>query len=61
MLALFNLKDKIFLFILFFLIRTSGVTDHYALDDQHALEIARNIVKNLNIVKNPQVKCPNSS
>lgn len=27
---------------------TSGVTDHYALDDTHALQIARNIVKNLN-------------
>lgn len=27
---------------------TSGVTDHYALDDTHALHIARNIVKNLN-------------
>lgn len=27
---------------------TSGVTDHYALDDTHALNIARNIVKNLN-------------
>ncbi len=28
--------------------RTSGVTDHYALDDRHALGIARNIVGNLN-------------
>ncbi len=28
--------------------RTSGVTDHYAENDQHALEIARNIVANLN-------------
>ena len=26
----------------------SGVTDHYALDDTHALHIARNIVSNLN-------------
>jgi 3-methylcrotonyl-CoA carboxylase beta subunit len=26
----------------------SGVTDHFAEDDQHALEIARNIVENLN-------------
>ena len=26
----------------------SGVTDHYALDDTHALDIARNVVKNLN-------------
>ncbi|MGH7096975.1 MAG: carboxyl transferase domain-containing protein [Stellaceae bacterium] len=28
--------------------RTSGVTDHYALDDRHALGIARRIVANLN-------------
>eukprot|EP00128_Syssomonas_multiformis_P007736 Colp12_sorted_trinity150504_noHs@35900 len=28
--------------------RTSGVTDHYARDDRHALSIARRIVKNLN-------------
>jgi 3-methylcrotonyl-CoA carboxylase beta subunit len=28
--------------------RTSGVTDHYALDDHHALGIARHIVGNLN-------------
>lgn len=28
--------------------RTSGVTDHYALDDAHALAIARRIVGNLN-------------
>ncbi|RKX69117.1 methylcrotonoyl-CoA carboxylase [candidate division WOR-3 bacterium] len=27
--------------------RISGVTDHYALDDHHALEITRNIVENL--------------
>jgi len=31
--------------------RTSGVTDHYALDDHHALGIARRIVGNLNGVK----------
>jgi 3-methylcrotonyl-CoA carboxylase beta subunit len=31
--------------------RTSGVTDHYALDDRHALGIARRIVGNLNRVK----------
>lgn len=29
---------------------TSGVTDHYALNDKHAIQIARDIVKNLNIV-----------
>jgi 3-methylcrotonyl-CoA carboxylase beta subunit len=28
--------------------RVSGVTDHYALDDRHALGIARRIVRNLN-------------
>lgn len=33
----------------------SGVTDHYALDDQHALHLARRCVKNLNRVKNPHV------
>jgi len=31
--------------------RTSGVADHYAQNDHHALEIARNIVGNLNRVK----------
>ena len=31
--------------------RTSGVTDHYAQNDNHALEIARSAVKNLNRVK----------
>lgn len=42
--------------------KTSGVTDHYALDDQHALDITRRIVRNLNIVKNPQVSfnCSNT-
>jgi acetyl-CoA carboxylase carboxyltransferase component len=28
--------------------RTSGVTDHYAQNDQHALQLARNVVENLN-------------
>ncbi|VVC96675.1 unnamed protein product [Leptidea sinapis] len=28
--------------------RQSGVTDHYALDDEHALHLARNVVANLN-------------
>lgn len=28
--------------------RTSGVSDHYAQNDEHALQIARNIVENLN-------------
>src|SRR6266403_222715 len=31
--------------------RVSGVTDHYALDDRHALVIARRIIGNLNSVK----------
>jgi acetyl-CoA carboxylase carboxyltransferase component len=33
--------------------RISGVTDHYALDDAHALEIARAILSHLNTVKRP--------
>ncbi|MFC7335459.1 carboxyl transferase domain-containing protein [Rhodocista pekingensis] len=35
--------------------RSSGVTDHYAADDRHALAIARRIVANLNRRKQPQV------
>ncbi len=35
--------------------RISGVTDHYANDDAHALAIARRIVANLNRVKKPQL------
>lgn len=35
--------------------RTSGVADHYAQNDHHALEIARNAVGNLNRVKPMQV------
>src|SRR5512137_2430502 len=35
--------------------RTSGVTDHYAVDDAHALSIARRIVGSLNRVKQPPV------
>jgi len=35
--------------------RTSGVTDHYAQNDNHALELARNAVKNLNRIKPVQV------
>jgi len=31
--------------------RISGVTDHYAVDDRHAIGIARHIVGNLNYVK----------
>lgn len=33
--------------------RTSGVTDHYAANDGHALELARRIVANLNLIKRP--------
>src|SRR3954465_13318101 len=37
--------------------RKSGVTDHYALDDPHALGIARNIVGNLNRAKPASLVC----
>ena len=36
--------------------RVSGVTDHYALDDRHALGIARHIVGHLNHTKSVQVE-----
>src|ERR1700736_5442335 len=36
--------------------RVSGVTDHYALDDRHALGIARQIVGHLNRTKSVQVE-----
>jgi hypothetical protein len=39
-----------------FLFRTSGVTDHYAVNDEHALAIARSIVGNLNR-KQENVSC----
>src|SRR5262249_32369467 len=35
--------------------RISGVTDHYALNDAHALGIARSIIARLNTVKQPGV------
>ncbi len=35
--------------------RTSGVVDHYALDDRHALGLVRGIVAGLNTVKRPQL------
>lgn len=35
---------------------TSGVTDHYAIDDQHALYLTRRVVSNLNIVKRQQLR-----
>lgn len=34
---------------------TSGVTDHYAIDDEHALYLTRRIVSNLNITKQSQL------
>ena len=33
----------------------SGVADHYALDDDHAIHLTRRIVKNLNYTKKPDV------
>merc|ERR1719367_2295070 len=33
----------------------SGVADHYALDDDHALHLTKRVVKNLNYQKNPDV------
>nr|CAH0101503.1 unnamed protein product [Daphnia galeata] len=33
----------------------SGVTDHYAVDDLHALHLARRAVGNLNLVKKPDI------
>ena len=35
--------------------RQSGVADHYALNDEHALEIVRDIVANLNTVKSVDI------
>ena len=35
--------------------RTSGVVDHYAANDDHALQTARRIVAGLNTVKSPQM------
>lgn len=37
--------------------RISGVTDHYAVNDTHALAMARNIVANLNRIKPPTLEC----
>ena len=36
--------------------RVSGVTDHYAMDDGHALAIARRLVGNLNRCKRPEIR-----
>ena len=35
--------------------RKSGVADHYAQDDHHALSIARRIVSHLNVAKSPDI------
>jgi len=40
--------------------RVSGVTDHYALDDRHALTLARGIVGNLGMSVIPRVVAPSS-
>lgn len=37
--------------------RLSGVTDHFANDDHHALAQVRRVIANLNAVKNPDVCC----
>jgi 3-methylcrotonyl-CoA carboxylase beta subunit len=36
--------------------RTSGVTDYYALNDEHALDMARDVVRALNYRKDPQLR-----
>jgi 3-methylcrotonyl-CoA carboxylase beta subunit len=38
-----------------FVLGKSGVTDYYAIDDEHALHLARQTIKNLNKTKNPPV------
>jgi 3-methylcrotonyl-CoA carboxylase beta subunit len=35
--------------------KTSGVADHYANDERHALSICRRVIANLNYKKNPQI------
>lgn len=37
--------------------KTSGVADHYAQDDEHALELARRCIANLNWRKTGQLEC----
>lgn len=36
--------------------RISGVTDHYALNDTHALALARNVVRSINHCKQPNIE-----
>lgn len=44
-----------FTVICYLFYRKSGVTDHYALDDNHALHLARKAVRSLNYRKNIEV------
>ena len=37
--------------------RTSGVTDHYAQNDEHALQICRNVIENLNRPRPTSLNC----
>jgi len=37
------------------MVSTSGVTDHYALDDRHAIHLARRVISNLNLKKKQQL------
>src|SRR5260221_5859871 len=40
--------------------RVSGVADHYALDDAHALSLVRKIISNLNFRKNVSLQTTES-
>lgn len=59
-------KSNFFFFFLFqqIFFRVSGVTDHYAVDDTHALHLARNIVaglnskQELNVCVDAEIKAP---
>ncbi|KAM4049213.1 methylcrotonoyl-CoA carboxylase beta chain, mitochondrial [Anomaloglossus baeobatrachus] len=46
-----NIRNYTYFYFYFFQIRKSGVTDHYALDDNHALHLARKTVRSLNYKK----------
>ncbi|MFZ5980970.1 MAG: carboxyl transferase domain-containing protein [Candidatus Zixiibacteriota bacterium] len=37
--------------------RTSGVSDHYALNDEHAIQMTRNIIENLNTPAKTELDC----
>lgn len=43
------------------LVRVSGVTDHYANNDEHALSIARSIVANFNWKQTSNINIPEVS